>query len=111
MTDTLNRTLVIIWTRLAALLLPEQRDSLRLNLSLDSADWYQSCTFLAQKRGNEGEGKEDPHQHPWNSAASILSPMCMAFALGPNGEGTPIGVVESHPEVLIKMLYCIIMNT
>ena len=46
MTDTLNRILVIIWTKLAALLQPEQGDSQRLNLSLDSADWYQSCTGL-----------------------------------------------------------------
>ena len=63
------------------------------------------------KGGNEGEGKEDPHQHPWNSAASILSPMCMAFALGPNGEGTPISVVENHLGVLFRILYCITINT
>ena len=59
MTDTLNRTLVIIWTRLAALLLPEQGDSLRLNLSLNSADWYQSCTFLAQEEEMKRGGKEE----------------------------------------------------
>ena len=59
MTDTLNRTLVIIWTKLAALLLPEQGDSLRLNLSLDSADWYKSCTFLAQKGEMKGVKEEE----------------------------------------------------
>ena len=59
----------------------------------------------------KGEGKEVPHWHPYTAATGILSPMCMTVALGQNGEGTPIGVVESHPEVLIKILYCIIMNT
>ena len=111
MTDTLNRILVIIWTKLAALLQPEQGGSQLLSLSIDSADWYQSCTFLAQKGEMKGEGKEDPYWHPYNSATGILSPMCMAFALGQNGEGTPIGVVGSHPEVLIRILYCIIINT
>ena len=46
MTDTLNRILVIIWTKLAALLQLEQGDSQLLSLSLDSADWYQSCTII-----------------------------------------------------------------
>ena len=61
MTDTLNRILVIIWTKLAALLQPEQGDSQLLSLSLDSADWYQSCTFLAQKGETKGgRGKRTP---------------------------------------------------
>ena len=50
MTDTLNRILVIIWTKLAALLQPEQGDSQLLSLSLDSADWYQSCTIFTIKK-------------------------------------------------------------
>ena len=68
MTDTLNRTLVIIWSKLAALLQPEQRDSLRLNLSLNSANWYQSCTFLAQEEEMKG-GKK----------GGVCSAVCMAF--------------------------------
>ena len=60
MTDTLNRTLVIIWTKLAALLQPEQGDSQLLSLSLDNADWYQSCTFLAQKGEMKGGGEGGP---------------------------------------------------
>ena len=57
MTDTLNSTLVIIWTKLAALLQPEQGDSLRLNPSLGSTDWYQSCTFLAQEEEMKEGGR------------------------------------------------------
>ena len=98
MTDTLVRTLVIIWTRLAALLLPEQGDSLRLNLSLDSADWYQSCTFLAQEEEMKGRGKGggDPHWHPYNSVTGILSPSVHGyFALGPKMErGSPLALLE-----------------
>ena len=60
MTDTLNRTLVIIWTKLAALLQPGQGGSRLLSLSLDSADWYQSCTFLAQKGEMKGGGEGEP---------------------------------------------------
>ena len=101
MTDTLNRILIIIWTRLAALLLLEQRDSLRLNLSLSSTDWYQSCTFLAQEEEMKG-GKK----------GGVCSAVCMAFCTrSQNGEGIPIGVVGNHPEILIKILYCTIMNT
>ena len=61
MTDALNRILVIIWTKLAALLQPGQGGSRLLSLSLDSADWYQSCTFLAQKgQMKGGRGKRTP---------------------------------------------------
>ena len=89
MTDALNRILVIIWTKLAALLQPGQGGRRLLSLSLDSADWYQSCTFLAQKGEMKEEGNEVPHWHPYNAATGILSPMCMTVALGQKWRGDP----------------------
>ena len=52
-TDTLVRTLVIIWTWLAALLLLEQGEGLRLSLSLSRYRLVAILYIPGPRRGNE----------------------------------------------------------